>query len=113
MNDLKVAAQSGDSMKRNLTAIQIRSMQKEHGISPWNMMQGPVVQVVSSIAGFIAIKRLCDLPLEQLQAEGMAWIPSLAAADPTYLLPVLSVVAMNIQMRVRLLHMFVPKSFCD
>ncbi|GJJ13974.1 hypothetical protein Clacol_008231 [Clathrus columnatus] len=100
MNDLKVAAQSGDSMKRNVIATQIRKMQKEHGISPWNIMQGPLIQVVSSIAGFIAIKRLCDLPLEQMKTESFAWIPSLTAADPTYLLPVLSVVAMNVQMRL-------------
>lgn len=109
MNDLKAASQSGDSVRRNILAMQIRLFQKQHGVAPLHLIQGPLVQAVSSIAGFIAVKRLCDLPLQQLAAEGMAWIPSLVAPDPTYLLPTLSVIAMNLQIRVRLsLFLFFP-----
>ncbi|KAF8574532.1 hypothetical protein K439DRAFT_1420512 [Ramaria rubella] len=97
MNEVKEARIAGDSVRAQLAALKVRQLQKDTGTGMGALLSGPVIQAGTSIAAFFAIKKLCDFPLAQLKYESLAWIPSLANADPYYLLPAMSVAIMNLQ----------------
>ena len=45
------------------------------------------------ISTFLAIKRMCNLPVESMTTGGAFWFHDLTIADPTYILPTLSAVS--------------------
>ncbi|KAF8521112.1 60Kd inner membrane protein-domain-containing protein [Hysterangium stoloniferum] len=100
MEEVKAASVARDAVRTQVASLQLRKLQKTHGVSPWKLSQGPLVQMVTSVSSFLAIKKLCDLPLPQLLHEGFSWIPTLAKPDPTYVLPLLCAAMMNIQIRL-------------
>ncbi|KZP16259.1 hypothetical protein FIBSPDRAFT_696197, partial [Athelia psychrophila] len=77
------------------------------GVNPRTMMLAPIVQLPVVLGLFIGIKGMCEHPVAQLAASFSAVLPNLSdltmltsAADPYLLLPLLSVVLMNAQMRL-------------
>lgn len=100
MAEVKEAKLQGDNARMQVSILKVRKLQRETGTGIGSVMTGPLLQASTSIVMFLAIKRLCDLPVPQLQYEGIAWLPSLAAADPYYILPTLSVALMNLQIYV-------------
>lgn len=113
MADVKEAKVQGDNARMQLAILKVRKLQRETGTGVGSVMVGPLVQASTSIVMFLAIKRLCDLPLEHLKYEGFAWLPSLAASDPYYILPALSVALMNLQIYVILFFDFYIHSSTD
>ncbi|KAF8511857.1 60Kd inner membrane protein-domain-containing protein [Gautieria morchelliformis] len=97
MAEVKEAKLKGDNTRAQVAVLKVRKLQRETGTGLGAVMGGPLLQGASSIVMFLAIKKLCDFPLAQLKYEGVAWLPSLAAADPYYILPALSVGIMNLQ----------------
>ena len=106
MAELKEAKLRGDNTRTQVAVLKVKKLQRETGTGLGAVMGGPLIQASTSIVMFLAIKKLCDFPLAQLKYEGIAWLPSLAAADPYYILPALSVAFMNLQIYVSLF--FVP-----
>lgn len=68
---------------------QLKLHYKKHDIHPAKMLGGPILLTSLTIPGFLAVRKMVD-QVPQLAAEGMAWIPSLAAYDPYYILPITS-----------------------
>jgi YidC/Oxa1 family membrane protein insertase len=100
MAEVKEAKVQGDNARMQVAILKVRKLQRETGTGLGSVMTGPLLQASTSIVMFLAIKRLCDLPVPQIQYESVAWLPSLAAGDPYYLLPALSVALMNLQIYV-------------
>ena len=65
------------------------------------MALAPFAQLPVSLGMFFGVKKLCDLPLEQFKWSGLEWLPDLTATDPTWVLPIVATVFMNIQISVR------------
>lgn len=42
------------------------------------------------ISAFIAIRKMCNLPVESFTTGGALWFNDLTIADPTYILPIIS-----------------------
>lgn len=60
----------------------------------------PFVQIPVTLGLFFAVRKMTMLPVEQLKESGVFFLPDLTVADPYYILPILSTVAINIQMSV-------------
>lgn len=68
----------------------------------------PFVQIPITLGLFLAVRKMTMLPVEQLKQSGVFFLPDLTMADPYYILPILSTVAINIQMSVRVFRSYVP-----
>ncbi|KAG1829338.1 60Kd inner membrane protein-domain-containing protein [Suillus variegatus] len=60
----------------------------------------PFVQIPVTLGLFFAVRKMTMLPVEQLKQSGVFFLPDLTMSDPYYILPILSTVAINIQMSV-------------
>ncbi|KAG2361014.1 hypothetical protein BDR07DRAFT_1335097 [Suillus spraguei] len=60
----------------------------------------PFVQIPVTLGLFLAVRKMTMLPVEQLKQSGVSFLPDLTMSDPYYILPILSTVAINIQMSV-------------
>ena len=72
---------------------------KAHDINPLAGLVS-MIQIPITFGVFFGIKRMCDLPLEQLTYSGVAFIPDLTVSDPTMILPLAMFVLVNAQIRV-------------
>jgi len=61
----------------------------------------PFVQIPVTLGLFFAVRKMTLLPVEQLKQSGVSFLPDLTMADPYYILPILSTIAINVQMTVR------------
>ena len=92
--ELERAYKAGDKLR-----VQ-RKVYEESGVSMLPMFLMPFVQLPVTLGMFLGIKRLCALPLEQLHWSGVSFLPDLTIPDPYYVLPIVSAVLMNVQLKV-------------
>lgn len=91
-----------DQLAMQKAIIQQRMIYEKAGVKMSRMALLPFVQLPVTLGMFFGVKTLCDHPLEQLKWSGLDLIPDLTVADPTYVLPVLSVALMNLQLTVNI-----------
>jgi YidC/Oxa1 family membrane protein insertase len=100
------AKASGDQNQIRLSAAKVQKAYKDAGVSPLSMVFLSLIQFLPPLGLFIGVQRMCNLPVEQLKHSGVSFLPDLtlvsgtAAFDPYYIMPVLGVVAMNLQLKV-------------
>lgn len=75
------------------------------GVSPFGGLVG-FLQLPITLGMFFAVKRMCDLPVEQLKYSGLEMFPDLTVTDPTLILPIAMTVAVNAQLLVCLISFF-------
>ncbi|KAL6302584.1 60Kd inner membrane protein-domain-containing protein [Sparassis latifolia] len=99
------AQNSRDMLLLQNVAMKQQMIYKKCGVSMGQMALLPFVQLPVTLGMFFGVKKLCDLPLEQLKISGLDILPNLTVADPTYMLPVAAAVLMNLQLRVSMADM--------
>ncbi|KIM89978.1 hypothetical protein PILCRDRAFT_2230 [Piloderma croceum F 1598] len=103
---LKVAKMSGDPILLRAAALRYNQARTKAGISFFKMFVRQFAQFPVAIGLFLAVRNMCELPLEQLKYSGVSFLPDLtlapgtAGCDPYYILPILSVVALNLQLKL-------------
>jgi YidC/Oxa1 family membrane protein insertase len=104
-NRLLEARKTNDANKLNAAVKGMRETYKHIGVSPSLMFVPLFAQMPIAFGVFFGIKGMCELPVEQLTSSGLELLPDLTAityvADPYCVLPIMGIVAMNIQMKVR------------
>jgi len=63
-------------------------------------MIGPVTQLPVAIGMFLALKKMCELPVPKMAYSGLEFLPDLTAVDPTGILAPIFAVSMFWQMTV-------------
>jgi YidC/Oxa1 family membrane protein insertase len=102
----KVATKSGDSLELRAAALRYQQAKTKTDVSLFIMGVRRSTQIPVAVGLFLAVKNMCKLPLEQLKYSGVSFLPDLtltsgtAGCDPYYILPILSVVALNLQIKV-------------
>ena len=102
----KAAKASGDKNQQSIAQVKLSKAYKDIGVNILFTTLGSFIQAVSMFALFFAVKRMCELPVEQLKHSGVSFIPDLtlvsgtAAFDPYYVMPMLGAVALNLQLKV-------------
>ncbi|KAF8487953.1 hypothetical protein JB92DRAFT_1460468 [Gautieria morchelliformis] len=84
--EVKEARLEGDNTRAQVAVLKVRKLQRETGAGLGAVADRPLLQVASSIVMFLAIKKLCNFPLAQLNSEGVGWFPSLASGNKHLLL---------------------------
>lgn len=61
----------------------------------------PLVQIPLFISFFMALRKMCYLPVESLQTGGYLWFQDLTVFDPYFILPVICSFSMLASLEVR------------
>ncbi|EJF60168.1 60Kd inner membrane protein-domain-containing protein [Dichomitus squalens] len=99
-DEMAAAQKKKDMLSMQRAALRQRMIYEKAGVSVVGMMIAPFVQLPVTLGMFFGVKTLCDLPLEQLKWSGFEWLPDLTAVDPTWTLPILATLLMNVQLSV-------------
>ncbi|KAI0056824.1 hypothetical protein BV25DRAFT_1536328 [Artomyces pyxidatus] len=94
------ASATRDPLAVQRVSLKQRKVYEEAGVSMLPMLAMPFVQLPVTLGMFFGVKRMCALPVEQLHWSGVSFLPDLTVADPYYILPILSAIAMNVQLSV-------------
>ena len=62
---------------------------KMNGIGVGSMLF-PMIQLPFVISTFIAIRKMCKLPVESMETGGALWFTDLTIADPYFILPTIA-----------------------
>ncbi|KAG8953888.1 Mitochondrial inner membrane protein oxa1l [Tulasnella sp. 419] len=92
--ELQKAKEEEDRAALMAASTKMRAIYAESGANPLKSFLGPLVQVPIALSMFFAIRRMCNLPVESLKVGGTQWFVDLTAADPYYILPIMSTAAM-------------------
>lgn len=90
-----------DQFEQQRLQLKQMALYKKIGVNPATSLISPLVQIPVSLGMFFAVKKMCELPVEQLKWSGVSFLPDLTATDPTWILPILTVAAINMQLTVR------------
>ncbi|THH28553.1 hypothetical protein EUX98_g5627 [Antrodiella citrinella] len=96
--DMVKAQRSGDPLQMQKAVLKQRVLYEKIGVSMPVMMTAPFMQLPVTLGMFFGIKSMCELPLEQLKWSGLEFLPDLTVTDPTYILPIVATIAMNVQL---------------
>jgi YidC/Oxa1 family membrane protein insertase len=98
--EINAARLSKDSAQMQRAVIKQQLMYKKIGVSVGGMMLPPLMQIPVTLGMFFGIKKMCDLPVEQLKWSGVSFWPDLTVPDPTYILPIVTTAIMNLSLTV-------------
>ncbi|KAK4149767.1 60Kd inner membrane protein-domain-containing protein [Chaetomidium leptoderma] len=103
-----------EEMKRNLVSgnhlagaesrAKVGLMNRAAGYRPWKNFV-PLLQLPIGVGMFRVIKGMSALPVPSFETGGILWFTDLTAADPLFILPVLTGIAMMYGMRIPLSYM--------
>uniref|UniRef100_UPI00358F5DBB mitochondrial inner membrane protein OXA1L-like isoform X2 n=1 Tax=Myxine glutinosa TaxID=7769 RepID=UPI00358F5DBB len=91
---LKESKRSGNMFEYSKAQKDLISFMKKNDVNPLRGFLVPLVQVPVFLSTFIALRRMAELPVPSLSTGGCWWFQNLAAADPYYVLPVITAVSM-------------------
>ncbi|OSD00024.1 hypothetical protein PYCCODRAFT_1446472 [Trametes coccinea BRFM310] len=99
-DEMAAAQKKRDTLAMQRAALRQKMIYEKAGVSIAGMAVAPFVQLPVTLGMFFGVKKLCDLPVEQLKYSGFEWVPDLTAVDPTWTLPIIATVLMNVQISV-------------
>ena len=99
-DEMQAAQAKKDMLAMQRAALKQKMIYEKAGVSIGGMALAPFIQLPVTLGMFFGVKKLCDLPVEQLKYSGFSWVPDLTIADPTWTLPIIATVLMNVQISV-------------
>lgn len=103
-DEMAEAQKKKDMIGMQRAALRQKLIYEKAGVSLGGMALAPFIQLPVTLGMFFGVKKLCDLPLEQLKYSGFEWVPDLTVLDPTYTLPIIATILMNVQISVRVVR---------
>lgn len=99
-DEMAAARQSKDMLAMQRVALKQRQIYTDAGVKMGPMMVMPFVQLPVTLGLFFGIKKMCQLPVEQLKHSGLDILPNLTVADPYFILPLMVAAMINLQIKV-------------
>ncbi|KAI9058790.1 hypothetical protein FKP32DRAFT_1597117 [Trametes sanguinea] len=99
-DEMAEAQKRRDTLGMQRAALRQKMIYEKAGVSIGGMALAPFVQLPVTLGMFFGVKKMCDLPVEQLKYSGFEWVPDLTMVDPTWTLPIIATVLMNLQISV-------------
>lgn len=93
MDGLKAAKRDGDIVEQGKMQTRITTLFKEKDVHPLRSLPSAGVQMFTGIIIFFAIRKMCMAPVPSMTTGGMLTFSDLTVADPTYILPVVALIA--------------------
>ncbi|KAI0327341.1 hypothetical protein GY45DRAFT_1257183 [Cubamyces sp. BRFM 1775] len=104
-DEMTAAQKKRDVLAMQRLALRQKMLYNKAGVSLSGMALAPFIQLPVTLGMFFGVKKLCDLPVEQLKYSGFEWVPDLTVADPTWTLPILATALMNVQITMSMRDM--------
>lgn len=82
------AARSGNQPLAKQRQDEMQNFMRGAGVSPLNVLMGPLIQFPVFISFFVGIRRMSAAE-PSFSTGGISWFTDLSLADPTYLLPII------------------------
>jgi YidC/Oxa1 family membrane protein insertase len=98
---LSATSFSKDPIGVQRISLEQKKIYEQANVSLLQPLLLPFVQLPLSLGMFVGVKKLCDLPLEQLHNSGFSLLQDLVVPDPTYILPIAMAALINVQITVR------------
>lgn len=73
---------------------ELSSFMSQNGINPIKMLALALAPAPIFMASFFALRNMASQPIASFATEGLLWFQNLATADPYYLLPAVSTLAL-------------------
>ena len=83
------ALAQGDTMQATQASALNKSLNKEYGVSNWEMLWS-FLPIPFSFGLFRLVKGMTDVPVPGLENAGFAWFTDLTVSDPYFVLPMVS-----------------------
>jgi YidC/Oxa1 family membrane protein insertase len=100
----KEAALSRDPVKLQVAGMKQKKIYQDAGVRPGIMMLNGIVQFPVAMGIFFGLKKMCELPVEQLKHSGLSILPDMTAtvsSDPwLYGVAIICTALLNVQIRV-------------
>ncbi|KAJ2485398.1 hypothetical protein IWW37_005954 [Coemansia sp. RSA 2050] len=97
----KAAATAGETVTSMRLLQEAQTFHKRHGTHPVYAALGNLANLPYMVFMFFGLRDLAKLPFTGMDTGGLLWFTDLAAADPTYILPVLSSLGMVATMELQ------------
>ncbi|TFK71188.1 hypothetical protein BDN72DRAFT_794224 [Pluteus cervinus] len=98
--EMKKIRESGDKLALQKHALKMRKMYKDAGVSLGASALAPFAQLPVALGLFFGVRKMCQLPVPQLQQSGLEFLPDLTVPDPYMVLPLALCAAVNLQIVV-------------
>ncbi|PCH43191.1 hypothetical protein WOLCODRAFT_74732 [Wolfiporia cocos MD-104 SS10] len=102
---MQAAQASKDMLTMQSAMMKQRVLYEKADVNMATMAIAPLIQLPVTLGMFFGVKKMCDLPVEQLKWSGLSFLPDLTVADPTCTLPIISAVMMNVQLSLAMRDM--------
>lgn len=93
MESLKAAKRSGDIIGQGKMQTRITTLLREKDVHPLRSLPSAGIQMLTGIMIFLAIRKMCLVPVPSMTVGGALTFHDLTVPDPIYILPVVAVVA--------------------
>jgi YidC/Oxa1 family membrane protein insertase len=106
------AKKSGNKLLYNASLLRVQTVTEKSGFGVLGLPKiiGTQLLTLTAQAGtFLAIRRLANLPLDDMMATSWAWLPSLTAPDPYYILPAANLLVVQATLWVGSLRLVRPE----
>lgn len=92
ISNIKAASLAYDSRAVAFARMERSDFVRRHKLTAGDLLAAPFVQMILAIGLFVALRRICDLPLAQLTESGFSYLPDLTlrtrVADPYAIIPI-------------------------
>jgi YidC/Oxa1 family membrane protein insertase len=99
-DEMAIAQKQRDKLALQRIMLKQQKIYSDAGVSMGPMIIAPFVQLPVTLGLFFGIKKICQLPLEQLKNSGLDILPDLTMADPYFILPTIAAIVINVQISV-------------
>ncbi|ORY34728.1 60Kd inner membrane protein-domain-containing protein [Naematelia encephala] len=97
------AKKKNDSLEMQQYTASLQNLLKVHKTNPAKALLLPLSQLPVFLTMFSAVRWMAETPIPQMKQGGFSFFTDLTATDPTYILPITSMVLTNIVLRVSLI----------
>ncbi|XP_063157610.1 mitochondrial inner membrane protein OXA1L-like [Candoia aspera] len=88
------AKKTGNRQQFVKAVMDLDHYQKTHNVNPFRGFITPLVQAPIFISFFFALRKMAEFPVPSMETGGLWWFTDLTAADPYYVLPLMTTVSM-------------------
>ncbi|KAG5717005.1 hypothetical protein E4T56_gene10409 [Termitomyces sp. T112] len=99
-DEMAIVRKSGDQLAMQRLALRVRKTYQDAGVSMLATALVPFIQIPVTLGVFFGLRKMCQLPVEQLTHSGFSLLPDLTVADPYMALPILLCAVVNTQIQV-------------
>ncbi|KAJ3179413.1 Mitochondrial inner membrane protein oxa1l [Geranomyces variabilis] len=98
-DEMEKQRKAGDTKAFQATYAKMNKIHKREGVNPLGGLLA-LVQAPIFMAFFFGLKSMAEMPVPGFETGGVAWFTNLAAADPTFVLPVFASLSMLLIMEI-------------